>query len=632
MLFLIVLCSCSKTNENNEIEKSSVISENPDLNKAFNKIHKLIYENPSEARKQAKIILDSLSSQDPISDIKLLKYIGSSFVFETNYTQAIQYYDKALDIAEKINLYSEIANINNNLGVIFNEVGNYKTSYYHLIKALNYYDLSKNKEKKVSALNNIGLIFINLNNYERALIYLEQAIDPQIMQKDTILVASVLNNIALCYISQEKSYLAIEYIEESIELSSKVSNQYGLCISYQLLGSIYLKLNEYQQAFESYTLSTKIAQKSNWSYQEAMSQMGIARVLLQLGKTKDAYKIAYDAKKLAIEQKSLVLESEAYQLLSLVHEKSKEFEKSLINYKKHIEKQQEIVNQTIIHQVYNIELDDLNEINQMQQLELEKKELAISKKNNLLIFGSLLSLFLFIGLYLLYLNHRHRQKVKLQKTIIELTEKKSNAALEAEIQERKRIGEELHDSIGHLLSLAGLNASVLYKRKDISEDKRKELLESLMKSINDAFTELRNISHNLAPSLLSEQGLKGALKSISDKINQSGKLYMNFDTYGLTEKLDALLENTLYRIIQEIVNNTIKHANATKLFIQITQGNNEISLIAEDNGKGFDVNDLNNTSNFGLMHMKSRIENLKGSLFIDSNINRGTIISVLLPL
>jgi two-component system NarL family sensor kinase len=189
-------------------------------------------------------------------------------------------------------------------------------------------------------------------------------------------------------------------------------------------------------------------------------------------------------------------------------------------------------------------------------LELEKKEMAISNKNNLLLLMGIIFFLSLFGFYLAYRNHRHKQKVKLQSTILELTKKKSNAALEAEIQERKRIGQELHDSLGYLLSLAGLNASVLQKRKDISEEKKNELLKSLMESIDEAFDEVRNISHNLAPSLLSEQGLKGALKNISDRVNQSHKLKMSYDTFGLT-KVDDIIENVLYRTIQEIVNNTM---------------------------------------------------------------------------
>jgi signal transduction histidine kinase len=143
---------------------------------------------------------------------------------------------------------------------------------------------------------------------------------------------------------------------------------------------------------------------------------------------------------------------------------------------------------------------------------------------------------------------------------------------------------------------------------------------------------VRTISHNLAPSLLSERGLKGALKNISDRVNQSAGLSMSFDTFGLNGTMSNLVENTLFRTIQEIVNNTIKHAGATHLFIQITQGTHEITLMAEDNGKGFNVDEIKKHSSYGLSNMKSRIENLNGTMFIDSNPGRGTIISIFIPI
>ena len=335
---------------------------------------------------------------------------------------------------------------------------------------------------------------------------------------------------------------------------------------------------------------------------------------------------------MAEEKNSLVLKSDTHQVLSDIYKEKKDYRRSLMHFQEHIQNREELTNNTVINQVYDVELNHLNQLNKTQQLELDKNELAISKKNNLLFFMSVVFVLVLAGLYLVYRNHRHKQQTKLQKTKVELNKKKSNAALQAEIQERKRIGQNLHDSLGYLLSLAGLHASVLYKRTSLTEEKRKEVLQSLMDSLDDAFDELRNISHNLAPSLLSEQGLTGALKNISDRVNQSTQLKMSYDTFGLHGKLDSLIENMLYRTIQEIVSNTIKHANAKDLFIQVTQDEQEINLIAEDNGKGFELNEVNELQSFGLSHMKSGIENLNGSLFIDSKKNRGTIITIAVPL
>lgn len=630
---ILLICSCSNHREETATEKS-VKGQNlsDQYEKISEDIHKQIYEKSLGARSTAIEALNSLPPDDQANKVILLKHIGSSYVFETNYSEAIKYYNEALSIAEKIELYSEMANINNNLGVIYNEIGNYKTAYIHFIEALNFYDLADIKDKKVGTLNNIGLVYLNLKNYEKALTYFDEALNSFAKPKDSILIVSVMNNIALCYISENKPGLALDYLDRAITMSEKINNQYGLCISHQLMGNLYTGTDEPEKALKAYNTSVKIAAEANLTYQLAVSRLGIARLLLKQDKVDEACNVAFEIMDFTKEMKSLVLESELHQVLSAIYEKKKDYKKSLQHLQNHITSQQELVNQTVIHQVYDVELKYLNQQNKMQQLELEKKELTISKKNNLLLFISLIFILLLSGLYLLYLNHHHRQKVKLQETIIELTEKKSHAVLEAEIQERKRIGQELHDSLGHLLSLTGLHASAIYKRQDITEEKRNELHNSLMKIIDDAFEEVRNISHNLAPYLLSERGLKGALKNIADRVNQSTRLKLNYDTYGLNEKLDSLVENTLFRTIQEIVNNTIKHAEATTLFIQITEGNNEITLIAEDNGKGFSSNESNNHSGFGLSHLKSRIENLNGTMYIDSNINRGTIISVFIPL
>jgi signal transduction histidine kinase len=628
-LIIILFGSCNKSENEDRVVADALVKA---ADSRFNYIHKLIYDNPLAARKEATGILSKLPADDYISRVILLKHIGSSYVFETNYSEAVKFYNQALEIAEEHEVWSEIAHVNNNLGVIFNELANYKMAYIHLVEALNNYDLAKMENKKIGALNNIGIIYLNLKNFDKALSYFEQALDSTYTPKDTILVISVLNNVAVCYNSKEKPVEALNYLEKAINLAKKVNNKYGLCISYQLMGNVYFKLNMPDKSLEAYSISNDIATEGNLSYQLALARVGLGHVYLETGKSREAFQMAFGVLEIAKEHKSLVLESDAHELLSGIYEQVGDYKNGLLHFQKHISTQQEVVNQTVIHQIYDVEVTYLNQLNKMQQLELEKKELSISKKNNVLFFISITFALTLTGLYLLYLNHRHRQEVKFQKTIIELTEKKSNAALEAEIRERKRIGQELHDSLGHLLSVSGLHASVLQKRKDLSPEKREALLETLMKTIDDAFVEVRNISHNLAPSLLSEQGLKGALKSISDRINQSSGLTMSYDIYGLNGKIDYLIENTLFRTIQEIVNNTIKHAGASTLFIQITKGNDEISLMAEDNGKGFDVSEITGYSSTGLQHMKSRIENLNGTIFIDSSRGRGTIISILIPL
>lgn len=632
---ILSITSCGRSNWNNPetIENKQMSPSFSSKQSAISsEIFRLLYENPNKARSKALSILDSLPSGHDNLKIELLKHVGSSYVLETNYIEALAYYKEALQKAELNHNLIEKARINNNIGVIHNEVGNLKSAYLHFSEALNYYDLLGYHQEKAGTKNNIGLIYQHLNNHQKAFEYLTEALQGSIEAKDSILTVSVLNNMALNHITNGDFDLAHEKLIKAIEISQKTYNTYGLCISYHLKGKSYQTMGQHPKALKAYTKSKTIALTNNMSYQLAVSKLGIARSLLGMDQTTEALNTAYEVMQLALEQNSLVFKSEAHEVLSEIYEKKQFYNYSLKHFKDRQITQEEIVNQTVVHQIYDIELNYLSQQNKLQQLELEKKELAISKHNNILYSTFISFSLLLLGLYLIYRNYRHRQKVKLQKTIIELTEKKSHAALEAEIQERKRIGQELHDGLGHLLSLSGLHASLLYKRKDFTPEKRDQMLESLMKTIDDAFAEVRHISHNLAPTLLSERGLCGALKNISDKINQSARLHMSYKTFGLTHKLNTLVENTLFRTIQEIVNNTIKHSTATQLFIQITQGNQEITLMAEDNGKGFDLDKIKNHSGNGLSNMKSRIENLKGTLFIDTNPNRGTIISILIPL
>lgn len=624
-LFLIFLSNCtSKPNEKQNLNSETSFS------KEFDEIYKLNYQNPALARKKSIEILEKIGEKDIPSKIKSLKYIGSSYTFESNYTEAIKYYNEALEFANEINDHFEIGNLNNNLGTIYNELGNYNSAYLYFLKALDEYDLAGEKEKKTGTLTNIGLTFMKLGNFEKALSHFEQALENN--PQDTIMISTILNNTASCYHQKKDFEKALQLLDQAITFSESVKNQYSRCISYQIKGTVLLDKGDLENAYKALQKSIEIAEEGDLYYQIGSSKIALSRVFLAQNKPKEALQLADEVKHIAEEKNAAVLKVDVHQLYSNIYEATGNFKESLHHFKEYFRTKEEYNNASIVNQIYNTEVNQLNQLNKMQKLDLEKKELAISKKNNLLLFISTTFVLGLMGLYLAYRNHQHKQKVKLQETILELTKKKSNAVLEAEIRERKRIGRELHDGLGYLLSLAGLNASVLLKKKDISEEKRKEILNSLMESIDEAFDEVRAISHNLAPSLLSEQGLRGALKNISDKVNQTHQLKMSFDLFGLDEKLDDLIENVLYRTIQEIVNNTLKHAEAQNLFIQIAKDSNQITLMAEDDGKGFDSHAIQNKSSFGLSHIKSWIENLNGSIHIDSQVNRGTIISIFIPL
>jgi two-component system, NarL family, sensor kinase len=595
-------------------------------------VFQLIHSNPSGARERAWQLLDSAGSRSPFLEAELLKHIGSSYLIEEVFAEALKYYTEALAKANASGNISQMADINNNIGVANRRIGNFKKALVHFHEALAYDEYLGNEKKMANTLGNVGLLYLNLENAEKAKSFSRRALDIFSAAGDSTGMASAYNNLSSIYSTAGDYGTALEYLSRAIALSEANHNHYNLCISHQSVGKIQLARRQPEDAIRSYTTSLELAEKINQSYHSIAAQLGIAQALLMQEATAPALDITLQAMEQARELNSLSLIIECHQTFSQIYRKLGDYHQSLLHYEQFVEARERLVNQNVIHQLYDFELDILNRANQLQQLELESKELAISKRNALLVFTILVFVLILGGLYLLYLNYSKDQRVKLQQTIIRLTEKKSHAAVEAEIQERKRIGQELHDGLGQLLSVAGLHISVLQQKKEMPESRRLELLDAAMQSVDEAFMEVRNISHNLAPSLLSERGLEGALKNLADQVNQSKKLHMEFETFGLNGKLNSLVENTLFRAIQEILNNTIKHSSASALHIQIAQGTHEITLMAEDNGSGFEMEKVRQSPGHGLTQMKSRIENLNGSIHVDSSPARGTIISIVIPL
>ena len=591
-----------------------------------------LYSNPDSARSIIfhAISMDSINGKHNHS--RYLNMLGATYHIQANYSQALDYYYKAMANAQQNNDTLRLADIYNNIGVSYLKTGNYKDALEYYLKALEQYQRSGRKGNAASSYNNIGLLFNELENPEKALRNFQLALKNFEMIGDSIGISAALSNKGLIFSKKMNADSANYYFDRATEISQRNGNIYGLCISYQGKANFYLQMGNTVDAKKYYNLSRTLSQSIKQPYQEAFSMLGLAQVLLKEGDLNEALREATAALEIGKQLNNQVLQYECHEVLSRVYEEKGLPKKSLEHFRKYVKMKDELLNQTILHQVYNLEISTLNQANSLQKLQIESQRLSISKKNNLLIFIVISFLLVTLGIYLFYLNYRHLQQAKLQRTIINLTEKKSRDAVAAEIQERQRIGRELHDGLGQILSVARLNLSVLHQRKHLSEARKEEVFDATFKSIDEAFNELRNISHNLAPTLLSEKGLIEALKNLSDLINKTNQFTMQVESFGFTTELDSLTEHTLYRAIQELLNNAIKHAKASLFTVQLIKSEKEVTLMVEDNGNGFNVNDNGTKNGGGISNIKSRVENLNGSMYVDSLINRGTIVSILIPL
>lgn len=194
--------------------------------------------------------------------------------------------------------------------------------------------------------------------------------------------------------------------------------------------------------------------------------------------------------------------------------------------------------------------------------------------------------------------------------------------------ERGRLAKEIHDGLGPLMSTIRLEMDALSKTtKNI---KILEKLESLKRMVADTALEMRQISHDLMPSSLADFGLITSIINLSNRINNSKKVKVYFDYNIQNQRLNANLELNIFRIVQELVNNALKHAFATEIQLQIRVSEVNLYLTYEDDGKGVDITKVH--GGIGLANIRTRVKSLNGFFEIDSSEGNGFLANAVIPL
>ena len=201
----------------------------------------------------------------------------------------------------------------------------------------------------------------------------------------------------------------------------------------------------------------------------------------------------------------------------------------------------------------------------------------------------------------------------------------SQAMLEGEQRERKRVARELHDGLGGMLSGMRINLSGWASgRKEIAQDRN---LNKVILQLDSSVSELRRIARDMMPETLLKFGLEIALKDLCE-FYMGDKTHIDFQAFSIEDDLPLNVQINIYRIVQEILTNAIRHADATIIVLQCSQDGNNFYITIEDNGKGFDVSQLSDKKGMGMDNLKNRVEYLKGKIEILSKSGEGTTINI----
>lgn len=417
--------------------------------------------------------------------------------------------------------------------------------------------------------------------------YFKLAEKNYISNKDTMGIGYMSSYLALCYERMKKYDLAEKAFAKSFAYLSHKNLDYLLADAYNNAAEYYYRRKNYSKATENANKALTIAQRVGIYFSLRDANNNLHLINLALGKYKEA----------------LIYHKRYAAMRDSMAEVNYEDKMKVIRYEMDTQKQhEEIILKT-----------------------------AENERKSILIYSLLAGFGIFsIAGFIFYRNLNYRKKIAEQE-VRQLTQEKQLTATESILKgqeaERSRLARDLHDGLGVLLSGIKFTLHSMTGNVVLSEQNANIFTRALAQ-LDTAINEMRRVAHSMMPEALFKFGLVDALSDYCEGISQSGKLKVHFQAYQINERLEQSVEVMIFRIVQELLNNTLKHAQATDAFVQLSKFENTLTLSIEDNGRGFNINDLQQSKGIGIKNVENRVAYLNGKMDIQSAHEKGTIIVI----
>lgn len=551
--------------------------------------------SPEEKRLYADTIL-ALAKKRSLKkfESKAYFYQGVAFRLEGNLKKSLECLIRAVSVAIEIHEYDLQVKIYGEIATTYSANNDLQNVLYYDNMAIKVLREHGQEEPLAIALLNTGYSYYTLNNLDSALLLYDEA--ESIFEEIDLKIgtAYTVGNRALVYWKQGDQQKAEQDLLKAIEMLEPLGDQYGMADYHNQLGSIYLEQDKIE--------------KTIWHTEKAI-QMGEALGLKE-----------------QIRDASL--------LLADLYERQKDFEKALgyqtqyLAYKNSIENTEQTKKMADMRTEFEVNLRE-KEIDLLEEREaLQWTYIAIAVA--LLILAIVLLLYFrqrFITTQLKASADRKQQSDRIKDLLGSQETKALQAMVKGQDKERRKLAQDLHNHFGSLLATLKVNLNGM---EDVNSERHK----TMTTLVDQACTDIRNMSHSLNMGISENFGLVPALKELTDYLRQSGGLQVEFSAAMGDHQLNSENEIIIYRIVQELVSNVLKHAEATKLSMSLTYFEEEhlVNIIVQDNGKGFDENLVAAESDgMGLGSLREMVERFEGDITFDTNRQSGTTVNIDLP-
>ncbi len=539
--------------------------------------------------------------------------LAQNYVELGDYPNAIKLFKQCLEYKEdsEIIIGSYI-----NLGDIYSRIKDYDNANIFYKKGKNLCEKTNNEQGKTVILIGLGENYRLQNKNQEALNMFQEAL--VLADKNELNQLSIItrNNIGNCYVSQKKYIDAKSILSEALQKSIQFGLLQNQASIYDELKKIALEQDDFKSAYSFFEKSVAFKDSINKLERiKEINELEIKYKITQKQKEIEVLKFENEAKKL-----TMANQEEAIKNMMLQEEiLTKNNENTILAF------------QNSVHKKRN-EISLLKNDQQLKALEIYQQK----KIKLFIIVAFLIFLLPIIGLLFQYYKRFTFQRL-LNSKQMEISSQKINgilkeqelelikASISGQDKERQRISQELHDSIGGNLAAIKIQVNHL-NSGDFSN------IQKISLQVDETYQQVRNLSHTLLPKKFSQNKFLEVLESYLINIGDASNIKISFIPFP-KNSINELIENIqieTFKIIQELLTNTIKHAKATEVEIQLNYIENILNLLFEDNGVGFEPE--NQSKGIGFINLENRIKKLNGTLVIDSKLKRGTIVNIEIPI
>jgi len=505
-------------------------------------------------------------------------------------------------------------------------IGDYTSNLQYAQTALNLYKAQNNVRGEAKAIRDMGFTYGKMGQKEDAYDNLQTSIDLFEKIKDYEELATTYNHLGnLIEKFDNDLFLAENLYRKSIYNAEKVNDLESISYSYEFIGIVKSSQEQSDSSIYYFNKSLEIRKKLKKQLPLALSYTNIAEVMDMTGDIEGAHHYYRKALEISSTIKFNDLTNFLYGNISKIHRKKGNLDSAITFMELRNEMQDSLFNlektkeYAEMKEKYESENKELQIISLNSKIELDEQK----DQNRTYLFIGIIGLLILLAVIFGIVFYNRQQKRVANQTI-EQEKLRNKMIIEAEEKERTRIAKDLHDSLGQMLAALKMNLNSLPTTSD-----GKDQFAKTTQILDDTITEMRSISHAMMPESLVKNGLAKALMDISNhveanqtKVNVVAENWKGWNTTG---------EYVLYRIVQELLNNTLKHANAKNVNIELNQFDDEINLIYEDDGKGFDIGSIK-SNGIGLQNMNNRISSINGHIEFDSKPGVGATAIISIPL